>query len=212
MKEVFYFLFTILSVVLIVIGMLRYSVETKKEKTKPNLVVISLWTLIAVINSSTYYLIVLDYFKSSLVLIGTAVNVYVLIVIIIHKNYILLKRDIWIVLLGSVFILVLLLFTDLKEIHIIMQILNTIVYIPLIWGIYDRKGVEPFGPWFIIFVATIFNLFVVLINYSDYWSLIQPLRSLLLQTIVLILIKTREIKQLSFWELFFYWLFFIDIL
>jgi len=198
MKEIFYFLFAILSVALIVIGMLQYSMETKKEKTKPNLVVISLWTLIAIINSSTYYLIVLDYFKSSLVLIGTAVNVYVLIVIIIHKNYILLKRDILIVIVGSVFIIFLVLFTNLKEMHITMQILNTIVYVPLIWGIYDRKGKEPFGPWFIIFIATIFNLCVVLINYSDYWSLIQPLRSLFLQSIVLVFIKIRETRQLSF--------------
>lgn len=201
MKEIIYVFSALISILLIVIGMLWYSRETKNKNAKPNFVVMVLWTLIAIINATTYHLIVLDVFKSSLVLIGTAVNIYVLIVIIVNKNYILLKRDIWIVLIGSVFIVFLVLFTDLKEIHVTMQILNTIVYIPLILGIYDRKGIEPFGPWFIIFIATIFNLFVVLINYSDYWSLIQPLRSLFLQAIVLMLIKTRETKQLSFWEL-----------
>jgi len=198
MKEIVYFACAISSVVLIVIGMLWYSRETKKQRAKPNFVVMVLWTLIAIINAITYYLIVVDYFKSSLVLISVVVNIYVLVVIIVHKNYILLKRDIWIVIGGSAFIVLLVLFTNIKEIHVTMQILNTIVYIPLIWGIYDRKGIEPFGPWFIISIATIFNLFVVLINYSDYWSLIQPLRSLFLQAIVLVLIKTRGMKQLSF--------------
>lgn len=210
MKEIFYFLFAILSVVLIVIGMWWYSKETKNQKAKPNFVVMLLWTLIAVINSATYHLIVVDIFKSSLVLIGVAVNIYVLIVIIVHKNYVLLKRDIWIVIVGSVFIFFLVLFTNLKEIHVIMQILNTLVYVPLIWGIYDEKGKEPFGPWFIIFIATIFNLFVILINYSNYWSLIQPLRSLFLQLIVLVLIKYKGVKTASFWELFFYWHFIVN--
>ena len=198
MKEIIYVFSALISIVLIVIGMLWYSEETRNKNAKPNFIVMVLWTLIAIINAATYYLIVLDYFKSSLVLISVAVNVYVLIVIIIHKNYILLKRDIWIVIAGSVFIILLVLFTNLKEMHITMQILNTIVYIPLIWGIYDRKGREPFGPWIIISIATIFNLITILVHYSDYWSLIQPLRSLFLQAIVLILIKTRKVKQLSF--------------
>lgn len=210
MKEIIYFLSAILSVLLIVIGMLWYSRETKNKNAKPNFVVMILWTLIAIINTTTYYMIVLDVFKSSLVLIGTAVNIYVLIVIIVNKNYILLKRDIWIVLIGSVFIVFLVLFTDLKGMHVIMQILNTLVYIPLIWGIYDENGKEPFGPWFIISLATVLNLLVVLINYSDYWSLIQPLRSLFLQSIVLLLIKYKGLKTASFWELFFYWHFIIN--
>lgn len=203
MRDFIYVSSALLSILLIVVGMLWYSKETKKQNSKPNLVVISLWTLIAIINTVTYHLLVLDYFKSSLLFIGTAVNVYVLIVIIVHKNYILLKRDILIVIAGSVFIILLLLFTNLKEVHVTMQILNTIVYIPLIWGVYDGKGKEPFGPWMIISIATIFNLITVLSHYSDYWSLIQPLRSLFLQAIVLSLIKFREFKTVSFWGCFF---------
>lgn len=203
MRDFMYFSSAISSVVLIVIGMLWYSKETKRQKAKPNFVVITLWTLIAIINAATYHLIVLDYFKSSLVLISIAVNVYVLIVIIVHKNYILLKRDIWIVIIGSVCIILLILFTSVKETHVTMQILNTIVYIPLIWGIYDRKGKEPFGPWVVISIATICNLITVLVHYSDYWSLIHPLRSIVLQILVIILIKFKEIQTAPSWELFF---------
>lgn len=206
MKEFIYVLFAVLSVLLIVIGMLWYSRETKKQRAKPNFVVITLWTLIAIINATTYHMIVLDYFKSSLALISVAVNVYVLIVIIVHKNYILLKRDVWIVIAGSALIILLVLFTSLKEMHVVMQILNTIVYIPLIWGIYDRKGIEPFGPWFIISIATVLNLFVVLISYSDYWSLIHPLRSIICQIIVMVFIRIKEMKAAPFWGVVFLYL------
>jgi len=198
MKEFIYVFSAILSVILIIVGMLWYSKETKKQNAKPNLVVMLLWTLIAIINAVSYYLIVTDNFKSSLVIIAVVVNIYVLVIIIVHKNYILLKRDIFITIIGVLIIACLLVFTNMKQIHIIMQILNTIVYIPLIWGICDRKGIEPFGPWFIILIATVFNLIVVLINYSNYWSLIQPLRSLFLQVIVLVLIRYKEVKNISF--------------
>lgn len=197
MKELLYTIYiasAVISVLLMVIGMWWYSKETKKTKHRPNIVVLFLWALLAIVTAITYEMIVGDWLKSFLLFTGVAANIYVLVVLILHKNYIVLKRDILIISLGTLFIVGFVLCMNIKEVHIIMQIINTLAYIPLILGIMDGKGKEPLGPWIVIFIASIANLITIVVSYSDYWSLIQPLRSILLQIGVIILIKIKELQ------------------
>lgn len=197
MKELLYGIYVssaVLSVLLMLIGMWWYSKETKKAKNRPNIVVLFLWAILAIVTAVTYELIVGDWLKSFLLFTGVASNIYVLVVLILHKNYILLKRDIVIIVLGTVLVTGFVLFMNIKEVHIIMQIINTLAYIPLIMGIMDDKGKEPLGPWMLIFIASIANLITIVVSYSDYWSLIQPLRSIFLQIVVMLLIKIKEIR------------------
>lgn len=207
MKELVYSIYilsAIVSIVLMVVGMLWYTQETKNKNNKPNIIVLFLWALLAIINTITYYLIVDDLWKAGLSFTSVAANIYVLIILMLHKNYILLKRDILLVGIGIVVIMGFVVSMNIKEIHIILQIVNTLSYIPLIIGIVDNKGKEPLGPWVVIYVASIANLVTVFAHYSDYWSLINPIRSLCLQTIVIILIKIKEMKSVPVWGTFFY--------
>ncbi len=207
MKELLYTIYiasAVISVLLMVIGMWWYSKETKKTKHRPNIVVLFLWALLAIVTAITYEMIVGDWLKSFLLFTGVAANIYVLVVLILHKNYLVLKRDILIISLGTLFIVGFVLCMNIKEVHIIMQIINTLAYIPLILGIMDGKGKEPLGPWIVILIASIANLITIVVSYSDYWSLIQPLRSILLQIGVIILIKIKELQTAPSWELFFY--------
>ena len=198
MKELIYgisILSAIASILLMVIGMLWYTQETKNKNNKPNIVVLFLWALLAIINTITYYIIVGDLWESGLSFTSVAANIYVLIILVLHKNYIVLKRDILIVGIGIIVITGFVVSMNIKEIHIILQIVNTLSYIPLIIGIVDKKGKEPLGPWVVIYIASIANLVTVFVHYSDYWSLINPVRSLCLQTIVIIFIKIKEMKS-----------------
>lgn len=197
MKEILYSIYissAVISVLLMVIGMWWYSKETKKAKNRPNIVVLFLWAALAIVTAITYKLIVGDWLKSFLLFAGVAANIYVLAVLLLHKNYILLKRDIVIIILGIVIATGFVLFMNIKKVHIIMQIINTLAYIPLIMGIMDDKGKEPLGPWMLIFIASIANLITIVVSYSDYWSLIQPLRSIFLQIVVICLIKMKELR------------------
>ena len=206
MKELIYgisILSAIASILLMVIGMLWYTQETKNKNNKPNIVVLFLWALLAIINTITYYIIVGDLWESGLSFTSVAANIYVLIILVLHKNYIVLKRDILIVGIGIIVITGFVVSMNIKEIHIILQIVNTLSYIPLIIGIVDKKGKEPLGPWVVIYIASIANLVTVFVHYSDYWSLINPVRSLCLQTIVIIFIKIKEMKSVPVWGTFF---------
>jgi carbon starvation protein CstA len=201
MKELLYSVYissAVISILLMVIGMWWYSKETKKAKNRPNMVVVVLWAVLAIVNTVTYKLIVLDWWKSLPLFVSLAANIYVFVVIVLHKNYILLKRDLIIIMLGIVMVAGFVLSMSIKEVHIIMQIINTLAYIPLVIGIMDGKGKEPLGPWMVILIACIANLITIVVSYSDYWSLIQPLRSLFLQIVVIVLIKIKDLRTAPF--------------
>jgi len=185
MKEIL----SILSALFVLFGLIWYSKETKNKNTKPNIVVLGLWIITAGINAITYLIIVQDIFKSLLLIAALIANIIIVTITIRSKNYLFLKRDLWIVGIGITVIACLILFLSVKDTHVIMQILTTIPYIPLIIGIVQGKGKEPFNAWFLIFISTLFGLSAILVEYSDYWSLIHPLRSIILQIAVMICIK-----------------------
>jgi len=197
MREILWVTSIVLTVLFVAVGMYWYAKETK-EKSTPNFVVISLWALIAVANTITYAFIVADWSKWTLNIVGLLANIFVLGVILLHKNYILYKEDIMIIVTGILIVLVLIVFMNMKDLHIIMQIINTVVYIPLILRIYDGTGKEPFWPWIVISLGTVTNLVTVLLHYTDYWSLIHPLRSLVCQIIVIVIIRVKEIRTARF--------------
>lgn len=204
MKEFMYYSSALLTTILIVIGMVWYAKETKKNKKNiPNLLVIGIWQLIAIIMVYVYVVIVQDWFKSALVIAGALANIYVLVAIIKSGNYLFLKRD-FLILIGCVVFLVVLSWTiEIKGIYVIIQIANTISYIPLLLGILDRKGKEPLKPWMIITLASVTNLVTILVHYSDIWSLIHPLRALAMQILVIICIIIKQPRATSSWMLLF---------
>lgn len=174
-----------------------YSRETKQKKNKPNLVVFLILLLLAIINTTTYIIIVKDLYKSLFLIATVLANLLVIIVTIKSKNFLFLKRDLWIVAIGVICIFIMIKVFSVKDIHIIMQIATTIPFIPLLIGVIKKDGIEPFYPWVIIFLGSIFALLTALVDYSDYWSLIHPIRSIILQIILLICIKVYK-RPLAF--------------
>lgn len=189
--------FSILSLLAIIIGLILYSKETKQKKNKPNLVVFLMLLLLAIINTTTYIIIVRDLYKSLFLIATVLANLLVTIVTIKSKNFLFLKRDLWIVAIGITCIFIMIKVFSVKDIHIIMQVATTIPFISLLIGVIKKDGIEPFYPWVIIFLSSIFALLTVLVDYSDYWSLIHPIRSMILQIILLICIKIYK-RPLAF--------------
>lgn len=198
MKEFIYYLFSAVSLLFVFWGMLLYGNDTKNKVSKPNMVVIIFLTLINIINSVTYILIVGDFIKGSLSIVGGFANIYVLVSMIRSRNFILLRRDLFVILICVALMTSLFWILNIKDIHLIVQVLNSIGFIPLFIGITDGRGKEPFLPWCLITLGTVCNIVTVSIFYSDYWSLIYPVRLLLFQSIILVLIKYKELKTASF--------------
>lgn len=188
MKEFLSFL----SVIFVIIGLILYSKETKQKKNKPNLVVFLLLLILAIINTTTYIIIVKDIIKGLFLIATVIANMIVTIVTIRSKNFLFLKRDLWIVAIGIILIFIMIKIFSVKDIHIIMQVATTIPFIPLLVGVIKKDGIEPFYPWVIIFLSSIFALLTVLVDYSNYWSLIHPIRSMFLQIILLVCIKVYK--------------------
>lgn len=188
MKEIF----SILSVLSIIIGLFLYSKETKQKKNKPNLVVFLILLILAIINTTTYIIIVKDLIKASFLIAIVVANIIVTIVTIRSKNFLFLRRDLWIVAIGVICIVIMIKVFSVKDIHIIMQVATTIPFIPLLIGVIRKEGIEPFYPWVILLLSSIFALLTALVDYSDYWSLIHPLRSIILQIVLLICIKVYK--------------------
>ena len=198
MKECIYYASAILTAILLIIGSIRYVKETKaseqlnsedEEDNRPNLLVIGIWVLIGIAMAYIYTVVVYeDWFKAVLVIVGAIMNIYVMHAIIKGGNYILLRRDFFI--FGAcAFLMVFLCWKlEIKDMYVLLQIANIISYFPLVTGILDRKGKEPLKPWIIITLASVTNIVTVSVSYSDSWSLFHPIRSLVFQIFVIILI------------------------
>ncbi len=184
MKEIF----SIMSAFFVFDNLIWYRKETKNKKNNPNIVVLGFWVLTAIANCATYGIIVQDLFKSLFLIAVVFANFIIFFAAIRSKTYLFLPRDIWIIVLAIVSIICLILFFDVKDIYVIMQIITTIPYIPLIIGIMQGKGKEPLGPWVLNLVASLSALSAVLVEYSDYWSLIYPLRAVVVHIILIICI------------------------
>jgi len=182
-------LFSVISVALIFIGLFLYGKETKNKKSKPNIIVLFLWVITALINLITYIIIVQDLFKSALLIATVVANIIITLITIKSQNYLFLKRDIWIVITAILSTCLLTTLLNVKDMHLIIQIITTIPFIPLLIGITKKQGKEPIFPWIIIFISTIFSLLTIIVEYSDYWSLISPIRSAAFQFMVIICIK-----------------------
>jgi hypothetical protein len=188
MKE----LLSILSVIVATIFYLTYAIKARKNETKPNLVVLSLWFLFAIGNAGTYLLIEKDYFKAALLIVTALGNGCMFWVIVQSKRFLLLKRDILITIVSmavstailfGVFALI-----GANNMHLIIQVLVTLPFIPLIMGIVQEKGEEPFMPWVWYEISIALALSAVLVQYSDLWSLINYGRALVCNLILLIII------------------------
>ena len=191
MKEIL----SISSVVVMCIGFLWYSKKAKKNESKPNLVVISAWLLFAIINTITYIIMVPEWYKWLFQIIAIGANLWVLVVCILSRNYLSLIRD-WIIIACSIVVLTIIwIAKDTKDMHIFMQILVSISYVPLLMGIVQRKGNEPIGPWIVLTLSVVLGLIPVLIQYSNVWSLIHPIRSIVAQVIVIVFICAYDVKK-----------------
>ena len=210
-------LFTLLSMIAILLSLIWYRKATVNKTAKPNLIAILATLVFAVTNALTYLIIVKDLHKSSLLIVSILANIIMSTIIIKSKNFLWLKRDFYIMLACVICVVVLLVFTDTKNVHIIMQVTISLPFIPLIMEVLQKKGKEPLLPWFMVFIATVFNLFVILIEYSDYWSLIHPIRSAILLVILLSSIiyankkkwKKHLVTPRCFFAYFYKWLNFI---
>jgi len=186
-------LFTSLSLIAVILGLVWYRNATVNKSIKPNLIAILATLVFAITNAITYLWIVKDLYKSSLLIVTILANVIMSTIIIKSKNFLWLKRDFYIMLSCIICVVVLLVLTDTKNVHIIMQVAISLPFVPLIMGVLQKKGKEPLLPWFMILLATIFNLFVILIEYSDYWSLIHPIRSgILLVTLLMSILYVKR--------------------
>lgn len=188
-------LFALLSIIAVIIGLVWYRKETVNKTIKPNLIAILATLVFAVTNALTYLFIVKDLYKSSLLIVTILANIIMITIIIKSKNFLWLKRDFYVILACVICVVVLLVFTDTKNAHIIMQVAISLPFVPLIWGVLQKKGKEPLLPWFMILLATIFNMFVVLVEYSDHWSLVHPIRSGILLIILLLSIVYVNSKK-----------------
>lgn len=179
---------SVLSIVSSLIGTWVY-IKTKRENAKPNIVVIFVWFIFAFLNAYSYYFIVHDYYKSASAFFAVIINGVIIFVTLFFKDYLFLKKDVYFILGIFASAATLFFVLDMKDLHIFTQIALTIPFIPLIWRIIQGKGREPFVPWLFYTIAVVFALGTVLVEYSDYWSLIHYSRALICQTIVLIIIK-----------------------
>jgi preprotein translocase subunit Sec61beta len=195
MKEIF----AVISLVLMLIGTIWYDKETKNKKIKPNIVVFFAMFFINLLNAITYIFIVEDLYKAGLLITTGLSTVWIIIATMKSKNYLFKKSDIIFILLGSCATALLLIIFQKEYLHIIMQILITIPFIPLIAGIIKKEGKEPIYPWLLMLAAVVFNLFAVLVEYSGYWSLIHPLRSLFCLGLLIISILIAENKIKLSW-------------
>lgn len=191
MKEIF----ALISFFLVITGLIWYSIETRNKKTKPNLLVLFAFLGVVMINTITYYLLVQDVFKTLPLLAGVVANIILLVITIKSKEYLFLRRDSWVFGIAIIFILILIFVFSVKDIHIIMQIISTIPFVPLLIGIAKSGGKEPFYPWLLILISSVFGLTAILVAYSDYWSLINPLRAIVCQSTVLIFIRIYKNKK-----------------
>lgn len=189
MKILMEIFFSIISAVVIFIGSIYYSNEGKKKRSKPNILVISSWLIFAAISVTSYILVETKEWYKWLYQLSTAIaNIWIFVAVLRSKNYTALKRDVFII-LGS---LALLIFIGIKigsrDTHVLMQILLSIPYIPLIIGMIQGTGKESLGPWIVLTIGIILGVIPALINYSNIWSILYPLRSLVLQSTVIVLI------------------------
>ena len=206
MKE----LISVLCVISMLIGLIWYNRGTKNKSSKPNLLAILAFLVFATLNALTYIFIVHDLYKASLLLTTIAANLWITIVMLRNKNYLLLKRDVYIIITGLIVVALMMYFIEAKNLHIIMQIAISIPFIPIIMGVLQKKGKEPFMPWMMMLIGTALNLAAVLVEYTDFWSLIHPVRSLFCMGILLISIKyvnRKKIKPRVSWAFFIIWIF-----
>lgn len=193
-KEVF----SMLAIVSSLTGTWVY-IRMGKSDAKSNIVVLFVWFIFSLLNAYSYSFIVHDYYKAASALFSVVVNAAVIIITLFFKDYLFLKRDVLLILVLFVFSVIVFFVFDVKDLHILTQICLTIPFFILIWRIVQKKGVEPFRPWLFYTLALVFALGAVLVDYSDYWSLIHYSRALICQIIVLIIIK----KYSADWEYFF---------
>jgi hypothetical protein len=181
--------FSIISALFVLANLFLYRKEAKNKKNNPNIIALGFWALTAIANCLIYGMIVQDVFKTLFLIAVVFANFIIFFTVIRSKKYLFLPRDIWIIIIVIFSIVFLAVFFDIKDMYIIMQIITTIPYVPLIIGIIQGKGKEPIVPWILNLVASSSALFSVLLEYSDYWSLIYPLRTVIVQIILLICIK-----------------------
>ena len=174
MKE----LLSVLCAISMLIGLIWYNRGTKNRTNKPNLLAILAFLVFAILNALTYIFIVHDWYKTSLLLTTIAANLWITIVMLRSKNYLLLKRDVYIIIAGLIVVVLMMYLIEAKYLHIIMQIAISIPFIPMIIGVLQKKGKEPFMPWMMMWIGTALKLGAVLVEYTDSWSLIHPVRSL----------------------------------
>lgn len=177
-----------------IIGILWYAEATKDPENKPNLIIIILWLIISVLLTSNYKIILNDWVKIAPSIIAVLGNLYVLVVLIKSRNYLFLKWDILIVFSGIIISIALFVLMKVKDLHILLQVINTSSYGILIWRIIQGKGKEPLGPWAVMTLATQFSILTVLHNQKDVWDIIQPVRSLICQSIVILFIVYKKKK------------------
>ena len=192
------------------IGILWYAKATNDPQNKPNLTIIILWFMLAILMTLTYKNILgydrpgndlsdnktlndswIKITPSIVALIG---NGYILWYLIRNRNYIFLKWDILILILGIAISITLFLLMKFKDFHLLLQGINTISYFPLILRIAQGKGKEPLGPWVIMSLGTEFAILTVLHNYKDFWDVMQPTRALICQALVIVFIVYKKKK------------------
>lgn len=195
---------SMLSGIVMIIGFIWYGYsmkekkdeKKKKEQTVPNLPVISFWFVLATISTLSYILIVKDYYKAIFQLVGLAANLILIIMLIFSKKYTSTVRDTIIVislaiaLITLTVLIVMGIFLDVKDLHLLIQTFNTLSYIPLIWTIITGNGKEPIGPWLVMTLAVTIAVAAILMDeYKDFWELFwaifHPARSIVLQLTVI---------------------------
>jgi hypothetical protein len=190
----------LMSAIVSIAGLILYNRAIKENQRKeggvrPNMVVLIMGILTAAANTGTYLVIVKDIAKSLLALVVTITNIIITYNTYRSKNYSFLKRDILIGSVATIIVVVIALsFLTIKDIHVVMQVMATIPYFPLIMGIIQRKGVEPLIPWVFSFIGGLFWLGAVMVDYSGGWSLLYPLRSCILQILVIVFVIYKKVS------------------
>lgn len=205
--KILYYLLIFLSSTILLISSVWYAKATHRYNNKPNIVVLISWAMISMFAVVTYKLLVPGWGKSVVPILGVVMNFLIVgFIVFVQKNYLLLKKDIIIMICVIVISSILAILIGTKPFHVLIQAISFGSFFPLVLRIIDGKGKEPLGPWLFMFIGTLLSLAVVSINYTDFWSILHPVRALLCQSIVLFAIKLklrRWRKPDLFWDLVF---------
>lgn len=180
--------FTILTGITTLIGAIWYAVIAAQKQHIPNMIVVIGWLLAAIGNLVYNMLIVDDWEKAMMIISQLIANIIMIIVIYRSRNYLFRKIDVWISIICFITIIILCFFADNKTIYILTQIFVTIPFIPLMRGIAKDTGKEPIGPYVLLIIGAIFGTITNLIGYTDWWSLLHPIRAIVCNSIVIITI------------------------